>query len=76
VEADLPLPNIVAWYWYSPSTRWLITSRLDWFSASIDDYSGGLWNAGIGAQFQISDNIGLGAEFSYFAIDGDVDKSD
>jgi len=76
VEADLPLPNIGAWYWYSPSPRWLITSRVDWFSASIDEYSGGLWNAGIGAQFQISENIGLGAEFSYFAIDGDVDKSD
>ena len=35
VSADLPLPNIGAWYWYSFSPRWLLTTHLDWFSASL-----------------------------------------
>jgi putative cardiolipin synthase len=45
-SADLPLPNVGASYWRSLSPRWLLTGRVDWFSASIGDYSGGLWNAG------------------------------
>jgi hypothetical protein len=75
VDADLPLPNIGFWYWYSPSPRWLLTSRLDWLSASIGDYSGSLWNVAVGAQFQISDHVGVATEFAYFALRGDVDTS-
>lgn len=75
VDADLPLPNIGFWYWYSPSPRWMLTSRLDWLSASIGEYSGSLWNAAVGGQFQITDHIGVGVEFAYFALSGDVDKS-
>ena len=76
VKADLPLPNLGAWYWYSLSPRWILTSRVDWFSASIGDYSGSLWNAAAGAQFQITDHIGIGAEYVYFALNGDVKNSD
>jgi hypothetical protein len=75
VDADLPLPNIGAWYWYAPSNRWLITSRLDWFSASVGDYSGSLWDVGVGAQYQISKHFGVGAEYSFFDLSGDIDQS-
>lgn len=75
VSADLPLPNIGAWYSYAPSSRWLITTRLDWFSASVGDYSGGLWNAAVGAQFQFSKHFGFGAEYGFFELDGDIEDS-
>ncbi len=75
VSADLPLPNIGAWYWYAPSNRWLFTSRLDWLSASVGDYSGSLWNVGLGVQYQMTKHFGIGAEYEYFDLDGDVDDS-
>jgi len=75
VNADLPLPNIGAWYWYSLSPRWLLTTHLDWFSASIDEYSGSLWDAGAGINFQALEHLGFGLTYRYFKIDVDVDKS-
>ena len=76
VSADLPLPNIGAWYWRSLSPRWLLTTHVDWFSASVGDYSGSLWNAGIGINFQAWEHVGFGLAYQYFEIDVDVDKSD
>ena len=75
VSAEMPLPNIGAWYWRSLSPRWLLTTHVDWFSASIDEYKGSLWNLGAGFQYQISDHIGLGLSYQYFRIDVEVDKS-
>lgn len=76
VSADLPLPNVGAWYWYSFSHRWLLTTHLDWFSASIDEYSGSLWDAGVGINFQAWEHVGFGLTYKYFKIDVDVEKSD
>jgi hypothetical protein len=76
VSADLPLPNIGAWYWYSLSPRWLLTGRADWFSASIGDYSGSLWNAGLGVNFQAWEHVGFGLAWQLFKVDVDIDKSD
>ena len=75
VSADLPLPNIGAWYWYSFSPRWLLTTHLDWFSASIDQYSGSLWDAGVGINFQAWEHVGFGLSYKYFMIDADVEES-
>lgn len=75
VSADLPLPNVGVWYWRSLSPRWLLTSRLDWFSASIGDYSGSLWNAGVGVNFQAWEHVGFGLSYQYFQIDINVEKS-
>jgi hypothetical protein len=75
VSADLPLPNIGAWYWYSFSPRWLLTTNLDWFSASIDEYSGSLWDVGVGINFQAWEHVGFGLSYQYFKIDVDVEKS-
>ncbi len=75
VRADLPLPNIGAWYAYAPTNRWLLTSRVDWFDASVGDYSGGLLDMAVGAQFQISDHFGISAQYGYFELDGKIKKS-
>lgn len=76
VSARAPLPNIGAWYWYAFSPRWLLSTRLDWFGATYGDYSGDLWNANAGINFQAWDHVGLGLSYQYFAINLDVDKSD
>ena len=76
VSADIPLPNIGASYWRSLSPRWLLTTHVDWFSASVGDYSGDLWNAGVGINYQPWEHVGFGLSYQYFKIDIDVDKSD
>jgi len=76
VSAGIPLPNIGAWYMYSWSPKWLFQARLDWLSASIGDYSGGLWNAQAGIHWQAFKRVGVGLYYNNFVIDLDVDKSD
>ena len=76
VSADAPLPNIGGWYWYALSPRWLLTTRLDWFGASIGDYSGDLWNANAGVSFQAWRNLGVSLSYQFFKLDVDIDKSD
>jgi len=76
VSADAPLPNIGGWYWYALSPRWLLTTRLDWLSASIGEYSGSLWNANAGVTFQAWRNVGISLSYQLFKLDVDIDKSD
>jgi hypothetical protein len=51
-------------------------ARVDWLSASIGDYSGGLWNANAGINWQFSKHFGVGLSYQTFTLDVDVDKSD
>jgi hypothetical protein len=74
VNAAFPLPNIGGWYMYSWSPKWLFQARLDWLSASIGDYSGGLWDAQTGVHWQAFKNVGFGLYFNGFVLDVDVDK--
>ncbi len=76
VSSGVPLPNIGAWYYYSPAPHWLLSARLDWLSANIGNYKGGLWNSAVGANFQISRHFGIGLQYQFFQLDVDVDKSD
>ena len=76
VSAEFPLPNIGAWYMYSWSPKWMFQTRLDWLSASIGDYSGSLWDAQAGINYQAFKNIGFGFYYSAFMLDVDIDKSD
>ncbi len=75
VEADIPLPNVGAWYMYSWSSKWLFQARVDWLSASIGDYSGSLWNAQAGVHWQTFENLGVGLYYNNFKVDVDVDRS-
>jgi hypothetical protein len=76
VSADAPLPNIGGWYWHAFSPRWMLTTRVDWLGVTVGEYSGSLWNANAGINFQAWRHVGLGLSYQYFALDVDIDKSD
>ena len=60
---------------YHPQ-RWLVSTRVDWFGASIGDYSGDLWNANAGVTFQAWRNVGFSLSYQFFKLNVEVDKSD
>ena len=70
------LPNIGAWYAYSPASRWLISGRVDWISANVGDYDGTLWNVNAGVNFQAWRHVGFSLSYQYFNLKLKVDKSD
>ena len=72
--ATAPLPNIGAWYDWSPSPKWLLGARVDWLDASFGDYSGGLLNAAIGVNYRLFEHVGIGAKYQVFGLDLEVDK--
>jgi len=76
VSASFPLPNVGAWYMYSWSPKWMMQVRADWLSATIGDYSGSLWDAQAGINYQPFKNIGFGLYYKAFVLDVDVDRSD
>jgi hypothetical protein len=69
-SASLPIPNVGAQYQYSPSQKWLFSARVDWFSASIGNYSGGIWNTNLSANYQVAKHFGVGLGYQFFQIDG------
>ena len=69
-SASLPIPNVGAAYQYSPSAKWLFGLRADWFSATVGEYSGGIWNVMANTNYQVSKHIGLGAGYQFFQLDG------
>lgn len=75
VSASGPLPNIGAWYYYSPSKQWVLGGRLDWFEASVGDYAGRIFNFAIGANYQFSTNVGIGLNYQLFSLGADIKKS-
>lgn len=70
--AEVPIPNVGAWYRYSPSKKWIFNARVDWLSASVDNYSGDIWNASGGVSYEIFDHISIGANYQFFQIGGDL----
>jgi len=72
VSASFPFPDIGAWYRYSINDRWLIHTRVDWLSASTEDYSGGIWNVSAGVDFALTKNLGFGLAYQFFEINGSV----
>ena len=70
--ADVPVPNIGAWYRYSPNRTWIINARVDWLSAGIDNFSGRIWNASAGVGLRLTDHIGIGVNYQYFELSGDL----
>lgn len=75
VDATAPLPNIGAWYYWAPSNKWLLTADVDWLYIAIGEFQGGLWDLKGGVQYQIIDWLGVGANYRYFSVDFEVDKS-
>lgn len=74
VSALLPLPNIGAWYHWGPSPKWVLIARADWFGITIGKYGGSLWNLAPGLRYQITKNVGIGADYRYFFLNARVDE--
>ena len=75
VSASVPVPNVGAVYRYSPSERWLLRARADWFSANLGEYSGGIWNVVTGVDYRLAKNFGIGASYQFVQIDGAIKKT-
>ncbi len=73
VSAGAPLPNLGIWYIHAFSPRWAAHGRLDYFSASFDEYSGWLANGAVGVSFQAWRHVAVGLDYNYFELDVDVD---
>jgi len=69
------LPNIGAWYNFSPAKRWIVHGRVDWISANIGDYDGTMWNFNAGVGIQAWQHVGFDLSYQYFNIDLIVDKT-
>jgi hypothetical protein len=76
VDASAPMPNIGGWYYFSPSSRWLLEARIDWLDVSIGDFSGGIWNSSVGVQFQAFKHLGVALNYQYFSLNVNVDSDD
>jgi hypothetical protein len=76
VDVSQPLPNIGAWYVFSPAKKWLLHSRVDWIGASIGDYDGHMWNLNAGVNYQAFRHIGFDLSWQYFNLNVSVDSDD
>jgi len=76
VSDNQPLPNIGAWYLFSPARNWLLHGRVDWISANIGDYDGTLWNFNAGVSYQAWRHVGFDLSWQYFNLNFNVDKPD
>jgi len=72
-SADFPMPNIGAWYFYSWSPKWMAQARVDWLSASVGDYSGGIWDIQVGVNYQAFKTVGFGLYYKWFKLNGELD---
>lgn len=76
VSIVAPVPNIGLWYYYTPNAKWALTARVDWFSITVGEYSGSLWNLAPGVKYQVSKHIGVGLNYRYIKTAIEVDKAD
>ena len=74
IDAVAPVPNIGIHYLYAPHWRWDFEANVEWFSLSIGDYSGTLWNLEPSVSFQVFENIGIGLGYKYFKAKLDLNK--
>ncbi len=74
VSANAPLPNLGFWYYYVPTSKWLLSAKLDIFSLTIDEYFGSLWNVRAGVNYQIFKHFGVGFSYRYFDFTAKVNK--
>ena len=74
VRVLAPVPNIGIRYVYAPFKRLALAARAEWFSLSIGDYKGLLWDISPSAYFQLFDNIGVGLSYKYFNAKIDMNR--
>ena len=76
VNSSQPLPNLGAWYQFSPRRDWLLHGRVDWISAKVGDLDGTLWNISAGVNYQFSRHFGADLSFQFFDLDVGISKND
>ena len=74
ISAGVPLPNLGVWYMYSWSPKWITTFRLDFLDIEIDDYSGAMFNASAGVNYQFSEHFGIGLALNGFKLEAEQDS--
>jgi hypothetical protein len=77
-EADtgimLPLPNFGIWGSHAFSDKLFGTMRVDGFALEIDEYRGVLWSLGANLRYKATDQLSLGAGYSYFYLEVDMER--
>ena len=74
VSATAPLPNIALWYYFAPTEKWAFTAKVDWFSVTIDQYSGSLWHISPSVRYQIIKNFGVALDYRFFGVSAKVSE--
>jgi hypothetical protein len=74
-EASGPLPNVGAWYVYTPNDKWAFTARAGWLSASVDPYDGEIINTSVGVHYTVAKHFGLGLHYNLFRLNVGVDDT-
>ena len=74
MSGGVPLPNLGAWYMYSWSPKWVTTVRLDWLEVELGEYSGNLYNASAGVNYQVLEHVGIGLALNAFEFRAEVDR--
>lgn len=72
-SAAAPLPNLGIWYMYSWSPKWVVITRLDWLDVTFDEFSGSMFDASVGVNYQMSDHFGVGLAVNAFDLNVAVD---
>lgn len=75
IDVLAPVPNIGIRYLYAPNRRWAFSGNLEWFSISIGDYKGTLWDISPSVKYQLFDHISLGFSYKYFRAKLDMNKN-
>lgn len=72
--APAPLPMIGVRGTWVVSPHWVLDASGSFFKASYDVYDGSWFQARLGATWMYNNNFGLGAAYSHFRTNVDVDK--
>ena len=74
-SATAPLPNIRLYGGYALSPEWAIDVGLGYFSLAYDKFDGQLLTATAALEWRPHENFGIGAGYTYFDVDVEVDES-
>lgn len=75
LKTNAPLPNIGIWYFFSPGSKWLLETKIDWFGVHFGEYSVELWDISGTINYQIFKNIGAYASYNFFKFNAGVNKA-
>jgi hypothetical protein len=71
-----PLPNVLGYLSWKFTPRWMLITRLGYFTLDYDKYSGNMTNAHVMVNYSISPRWALGAAYQFVDLDLDVDETD